>query len=115
MLWYTKGDKPNILDTMFDHIESNPPDKSCHEWAQSTVEAEHIIKYLTVENQIILDPMFGSGTTGIAALKLNRKFIGIEIDQERFEIGRNKIASSTTISTTLAAKIQNNQSGLDPL
>ena len=28
MLWYTKGDKPNILDTMFDHIESNPPDKS---------------------------------------------------------------------------------------
>ena len=71
---------PNILDTMFDHIESNPPDKSCHEWAQSTVEAEHIIKYLTVENQIILDSMFGSGTTGIAALKLNRKFIGIEID-----------------------------------
>ena len=44
----------------------------------------------------------GSGTTGIAALKLNRKFIGIEIDQERFEIGRNKIASSTTISTTLS-------------
>ena len=30
----------------------------------------------------------GSGTTGIAALNLNRKFIGIEIDKERFEIGQ---------------------------
>ena len=116
LIWYTKGQKPtNILDTMFDHIESSPPDKISQEWAQSKEEPEHIIRYLTVENQIVLDPMMGSGTTGIAALKLNRKFIGIEIDQDRFEIGRNKIASSTTISTTLAAKIQNNQSGLDPL
>jgi len=116
LIWYTKGEKPtNILDTMFDHIESSPPDKISHEWAQSQEEPEHIIRYLTVENQIVLDPMMGSGMTGIAALKLNRKFIGIEIDQERFEIGRNKIASSTTIPTTLAAKIQNNQSGLDPL
>ena len=53
LIWYTKGEKPtNILDTMFDHIESSPPDKSLHEWAQSQEEAEHIIRYLTVENQI---------------------------------------------------------------
>ena len=92
LIWYTKGQKPNILDTMFDHIESSPPDKSLHELAQSKEEVEHIIRYLTFENQTILDPMFGSGTTGIAALKLNRKFIGIEIDQERFDVGKNKIA-----------------------
>jgi DNA modification methylase len=116
LIWYTKGQKPtNILDTMFDHIESSPPDKSLHEWAQSQEEPEHIIRYLTVENQIVLDPMMGSGTTGIAALKLNRKFIGIEIDQERFDIGKNRIVSSTTISTSLSAEIENNQSGLDPL
>ena len=33
----------------------------------------------------------GSGTTGIAALNLNRKFIGIEIDKERFEIAKANI------------------------
>lgn len=33
----------------------------------------------------------GSGTTGIAALNLNRKFIGIEIDKEKFEIARYRI------------------------
>ena len=49
------------------------------------------LKPLTVENQIVLDPFMGSGTTGIAALNLNRKFIGIEIDKERFEIARANI------------------------
>ena len=47
-------------------------------WQQSTVEAENVIRGLTVENKIVLDPFMDSGTTGIAALKLHRKFIGVE-------------------------------------
>ena len=35
----------------------------------------------------------GSGTTGIAALKLNRKFIGIEKDQEKFKIAEARLAN----------------------
>ena len=38
------------------------------------------------ENDIILDPFMGSGTTGVAALKLKRKFIGIEQNSEYFVI-----------------------------
>ena len=56
-------------------MESEPPDKQADEWQQSTVEAEHVIRGLTVENQIVLDPFMDSGTTGIAVLKLHRKFI----------------------------------------
>lgn len=41
-----------------------------------------IIKASTVEGNIILDPFNGSGTTGIAAYKLNRKYIGIDINKE---------------------------------
>lgn len=94
LLWYVKGEKPtNLLDTMWDHIESRPPEKINHEWEQSVVEAEHVIKYLTVENQIVLDPMMGSGTTGIATLNLKRNFIGIEKEQERFQIGKNRIGN----------------------
>ena len=70
------------------------PIKVSYEWAQSQEEPEHIIRYLTVENQIVLDPMMGSGTTGIAALKLNRKFIGIEINSERFETAEANIKKS---------------------
>lgn len=40
---------------------------------------------------IVLDPFFGSGTTGLVALKLNRKFIGIELNKEYIEIANKRI------------------------
>ena len=94
LLWYVKGERANelvISNTIGDYIESIPPLKIEHEWQQSTVEAEYVIKNLTIENQIVLDPMMGSGTTGIAARKLDRSFIGIEIEKERFDIARANI------------------------
>jgi DNA modification methylase len=39
-----------------------------------------------------MDPMMGSGTTGLAALKLKRKFIGIEINPETFKIAKANLA-----------------------
>jgi site-specific DNA-methyltransferase (adenine-specific) len=39
----------------------------------------------------VLDPYMGSGTTGIACLRTNRKFIGIEIDQAYFQIAKDRI------------------------
>jgi len=41
--------------------------------------------------QTILDPFMGSGTTGVACVKLGRKFIGIEIDPGYFEIACKRI------------------------
>jgi len=43
------------------------------------------------ENDVVLDPFMGAGSTGIACLKLNRKFIGIEIDENYFDIAQNRI------------------------
>ena len=83
ILFLVKGSKPNIVgDFIHDMIESKPPDKSLSNWAQSTVEAEYLISKLTVENQIVFDPMMGTGTTGISALKLKRRFLGMEKDME---------------------------------
>ena len=91
LLWFVKGNKNNAIDFISDYTESKPPEKAFHEWTQSTVEAEHVISRLTVENQLVLDPMMGSGTTGVVAIKLNRKFIGIELDKWSFEIGKGRI------------------------
>lgn len=44
--------------------------------------------------QTILDPFMGSGTTGVAAVKLGRKFIGIEIEQEYFDIACRRISEA---------------------
>jgi len=88
LLWFVKGSKLRTHDFVRDSVESHPPDKSLQEWAQSPVEAEYYIKYLTVPNQVVLDPFLGSGTTGIAAINLKRQFIGIEIDPKRFEVAK---------------------------
>ena len=95
LLWFVKGDKSSSCGYLVDYVESEPPDKEAHEWQQSTVEGEHVIRGLTVQNQIVLDSFMGSGTTGIPALNLNRKFIGIEIDKERFQIARQIINSQS--------------------
>ena len=58
---------------------------------QSIVEAQHIISRLTVENQVVLNPMMGSGTTGITALNLNRQFIGIELKEATFRSATARI------------------------
>ena len=43
------------------------------------------------KSQSILDPFMGSGTTGVAAIRLNRRFIGIEIDHGYFAIAKARI------------------------
>ncbi len=43
---------------------------------------------------LILDPFMGSGTTGVAALKLGRKFIGIEIEPKYFDIACRRLSNA---------------------
>ena len=80
IFFLVQGSKPNIVGDYFiqDAIESKPPDKTQNDWAQRTVEAEYLISKLTLENQIVFDPTIGTGTIGIAALKLKRQFLGME-------------------------------------
>jgi site-specific DNA-methyltransferase (adenine-specific) len=95
LLWFVKGKKlasPEYITDFVQPIESKQPEKNEHPWQQAIQEAEYIISRLSVKNQIVLDPFMGSGTTGIAALKLNRKFIGIEIDEDNYNIAKGRIA-----------------------
>jgi len=55
---------------------------------------QRIIELGSNEGDTVLDPFMGSGTTGVAAKSLNRKFYGIEIDKEYYEISKNRISSS---------------------
>jgi site-specific DNA-methyltransferase (adenine-specific) len=47
---------------------------------------EYLIKTYTNENEIVLDNTMGSGTTGLACLKTNRQFIGIEKEKQYYDV-----------------------------
>src|SRR6266540_959614 len=93
ILFYVKGDKPKYsTDSIEDFIQSPEPDKALYRYEQSVEEASYIIKHLTVENQIVFDPMMGSGISAIAALANKRKFIGCERDKSIFELSKRRIS-----------------------
>lgn len=52
---------------------------------------EYLIKTYTNENETVLDFTMGSGTTGIACMNTGRKFIGIELDDNYFDIATKRI------------------------
>ena len=55
---------------------------------------EYLIKTYTNEGETVLDFTMGSGTTGVACVNTNRKFIGIELDEKYFEIAKKRIKES---------------------
>lgn len=55
---------------------------------------EYLIKTYTNEGETVLDNCMGSGTTGVACINTNRRFIGIEMDDGYFEIAKNRLNKS---------------------
>lgn len=55
---------------------------------------EYLIKTYTNEGDIVLDNCMGSGSTGVAAINTVRKFVGIELDKEYFEIAKERIENA---------------------
>ena len=69
-----------------------PVGKSTYHPTQKNLELfKELIEDNTNEKQIVLDPCMGSGTTGIACIELNRKFIGIEQEEKYFKIAEQRI------------------------
>ena len=52
---------------------------------------EYIVDHVCKKSGTVLDPFMGSGTTGVACANLNRKFVGIEINEEYFNIAKRRI------------------------
>lgn len=76
-------------------IITAPPsdsDKSLHKWGQSLSTFTELVERFTNPGDTIFDPFIGAGTTGIATIKLGRKFIGSDIDPQCVETTRIRIA-----------------------
>ena len=68
-----------------------PSQKGKHATQKPTALMEWVLKYYSRENDLVLDPTMGSGSTGVACQNMNRRFIGIEMDEKIFEDAKKRL------------------------
>lgn len=73
-----------------------PPRNRSHPNEKPTAMVAHFINNHTYPGDTVLDPFMGSGTTGVAAVRMGRKFIGIELDPAHFETAVRRIRDAQT-------------------
>ena len=115
ILWFTKPYKQGgtIADNMLKHgvgaynlekwktfsekgdnyieIPNLSSDRGLHPTQKPLVLMKALIELTTQENQIVLDPFSGSGTTLVAAKELNRHYLGFEIDKDYYNTSLNRL------------------------
>lgn len=72
-------------------VRQKVQDFNTHPTLKPTELMQHLIKLISFENQIILDPFMGSGSTGVASLELQRQFKGFELEKEYFKIAKQRL------------------------
>lgn len=72
-------------------IEFDKVHKPIHPTQKPTELMEYLIKTYTNESELILDFTMGSGSTGVACMNTNRRFVGIELDKKYFDISKDRI------------------------
>ena len=70
---------------------SNDIDVNYHPTQKPLAIMEYLVKSFTNENDIVLDFTMGSCSTGIACINTNRNFIGIELDENYFNISKKRV------------------------
>lgn len=72
------------------NIDKEHP-QNLHPTQKPVALLEYLIRTYTNENMVVLDNCMGSGSTGVACINTKRKFIGIELDQNYFNIAKKRI------------------------
>lgn len=80
-------------------VQKFKSDKGLHPTQKPVALMEYLIKTYTNEQDVVLDNCFGSGSTGVACVNTNRKFIGIELDKDYFAIAEQRIADALSKSS----------------
>ena len=85
----------------------NDPRKNTHPTIKPIKLMSYLITLFTREGDYVLDPFMGSGTTGLACKLLNRNFIGIDYEEEYFNIAEERLeVSREKLINTLKIKVQ---------
>lgn len=89
-IWINEGKRTPTTIRKINRVSAGGK-KPLHPTEKPIELMEWIIKSYTNENDLVLDFTMGSGSTGVACINTNRKFIGIELDKNYFDIAKNRM------------------------
>lgn len=97
VLWFTSGEYKGkwVGDVARSAVNDN--DKRFHHWGQSESGMADLVERFSEPGDLILDPFCGAGTTGVVALTMNRRFIGIDVDLAALETARERLGGQAWI------------------
>ncbi len=93
--WYFNEDTNNIYEDLM--CIPNDAKKSSHPAPYPIELVERLLKLYSYEEEIVLDPFNGIGTTAVAAEKINRKFIGIDLSKQYCDIAASRLEKCTRL------------------
>jgi DNA modification methylase len=82
-----------------DALISKEKEKRLHSWQQPESVFYELLRLYTEPDWLVLDPMAGTGTTGVAAFKLGRRFIGVEVDPEIHQLAVERLSQLEPMSS----------------
>ena len=94
MAWTSHKKAARMFRYMWNGMLKQKPEQRFHPTQKPLDLMLWIVERYTAEGDTVLDPFMGSGTTGVACARLNRNFIGIEINPQYFEIAQRRIAEA---------------------
>lgn len=89
--------KTDRMPTSIIRISKSHPGACNHPTEKPVELLEYLIKTYTNENEVVLDNCIGSGSTAVACIRTNRKYIGYELEKEYFDIAIKRIENEIKI------------------
>ena len=72
------------------------PQKGEHPTVKPVRLMKEFVLLHALEDEIVMDPFMGSGTTGVAAIEAGRKFVGMELDPEYYDLARRRVEAAVS-------------------
>ena len=89
LVWLTKDGYTG--PTVSDVFRSDANDKRFHHWGQSESGMAAIVERFSKPGDVILDPFMGAGTTGVVAVEMHRRFVGVDLDPSSVAMAKSRL------------------------
>jgi ParB-like chromosome segregation protein Spo0J len=84
---------------------SGAKDLGDHPWQQAAEPFERLVEMVTLRGELVVDPLLGSGTTGLACLAKERVFVGVDLDEGAASLAAGRLKSFANSSSDMSTSV----------